>query len=359
MKFDGAREWVNGLHAEFVERDTRQARIDRRLSMIAGSLLVALAIGWTWVAVSARDGSSPAAALAASITQRRVPMIAYMTDALVAGIARSTVESESGGTTSDSLPPNRRADSTVGGRLGIGEGSSTASTVARVAGAISGTLRGLVSFEGMRFVPLSERNNGRIGTYRVGRWPTEGRRAVKANYEPPPGFIEVTQQNADTYVSEHFRLRDFLTHDQQGVWPKYLVLQRRLIDKLEYTVEELERAGHPVTHITVMSGFRTPQYNSGGGNTAGRADLSRHMYGDASDVFVDNDRNGTMDDLNHDGRVDVRDACVIQDAVDRVERAHPELVGGVGVYVASSGHGPFTHIDARGYRARWVGSGGG
>jgi hypothetical protein len=83
------------------------------------------------------------------------------------------------------------------------------------------------------------------------------------------------------------------------------------------------------------------------------------MYGDAADVWIDNDGDGRMDDLNRDGRVNVRDAEVIQAAVDRVERRHPELVGGVGVYPATSAHGPFTHIDARGYRARWLGSGDG
>jgi hypothetical protein len=45
--------------------------------------------------------------------------------------------------------------------------------------------------------------------------------------------------------------------------------------------------------------------------------------------------------------------------VDRVERAHPTLVGGAGVYPATSAHGPFIHIDTRGYRARWVGTGDG
>jgi uncharacterized protein YcbK (DUF882 family) len=96
-----------------------------------------------------------------------------------------------------------------------------------------------------------------------------------------------------------------------------------------------------------------------GGNIQGRANLSRHMYGDASDVFVDNDGNGIMDDLNGDRRVDERDAEVIQQAVERVERQYPSLVGGVGVYSACCGHGPFTHIDVRGYRARWRGTGNG
>jgi uncharacterized protein YcbK (DUF882 family) len=105
--------------------------------------------------------------------------------------------------------------------------------------------------------------------------------------------------------------------------------------------------------MSVMSGFRTPQYNATGGETGGRASLSRHMYGDAADVFVDNDGDGRMDDLNGDGRVNHRVAQVILDAAERVERAHPDVTGGVGVYRATPSHGPFAHVDARGNRARW------
>src|SRR5262249_16210694 len=209
-------------------------------------------------------------------------------------------------------------------------------------------------------VPFSEKQEGRIGPYYLGTWSYEsGGKPKTPTYANPKGFIEVTPENADTYVSEHFRLRDFLTKDQPNVWPKYLLLNPKLLDKLELTIEELQAMGHRVQHITVMSGFRTPNYNVHGGNTAGRANLSRHMYGDASDVFIDNDRNGAMDDLNHDGRVDTRDAEVIQQAADRVERKYPSLVGGVGVYSACCGHGPFTHIDVRGFRARWRGTGNG
>jgi uncharacterized protein YcbK (DUF882 family) len=208
-------------------------------------------------------------------------------------------------------------------------------------------------------VPFSEKQAGHIGLYYLGNWPFEHGKPVKAAYANPSGFIEVTQENADTYVSDHFRLRDFLTKDQPNVWPKYLLLNPNLLDKLELTIQELEATGHPVKRMHVMSGFRTPNYNVHGGDTVGRANLSRHMYGDASDVFVDNDGNGAMDDLNHDGRVDVHDAEVIQQAADRVERKYPSLVGGVGVYAACCGHGPFTHIDVRGFRARWRGFGNG
>ena len=69
-----------------------------------------------------------------------------------------------------------------------------------------------------------------------------------------------------------------------------------------------------------MSGFRTPQYNRGGGDPTGRASLSRHMYGDAADIYIDDTGSGEMSDLNHDGRVDIGDARVILASVDRVER---------------------------------------
>ena len=200
---------------------------------------------------------------------------------------------------------------------------------------------------------FAEKLGGKIGEYRMGFWPGERRKALSTVYANPEGFIEVTPENADTYVSEHFRLRDFLTHDQQGVWPKYLVLRAPLVDKLELVISQLESRGTPVRRMRVMSGFRTPQYNARGGERSGRSKISRHMYGDAADVFVDNDGDGRMDDLNRDGRIDHRDARVILEAVEQVERLHGDLVGGVGVYRATRAHGPFAHVDVRGSRARW------
>ena len=113
-------------------------------------------------------------------------------------------------------------------------------------------------------------------------------------------------------MSKRFRLADFLTHDQQDVWPKYLVLQPRLLDKLELIGEALEQAGFS-SRLHVMSGFRTPQYNAKGvGPKGGRAQDSQHMYGDAADVFVDADGNGVMDDLDGDGRTTIADAQVLE-----------------------------------------------
>jgi uncharacterized protein YcbK (DUF882 family) len=232
--------------------------------------------------------------------------------------------------------------------------------VYKLAVQLNQAMRQLDDFSVITLVPFSQKQGGHIGTYYLGSWPFEkGGTPKTPAYANPTGFIEVTQANADTPISAHFRLRDFLTKDQPNVWPKYLLLNPKLLDKLELTIQELEASGHPVKRFRIMSGFRTPEYNHGGGNTQGRANLSRHMYGDASDTFVDNDGNGSMDDLNHDGRVDVRDAEVVGQAVERVESKNPSLVGGVGVYSACCGHGPFTHVDVRGYRARWRGTGSG
>jgi hypothetical protein len=203
--------------------------------------------------------------------------------------------------------------------------------------------------------PFSAKVAGRIGSYRLGNWPYEGRTPRSPNYASPKGFIEVTPDNFGTRVSEHFTVGQFLTKDQGNVWPKYLVLDRRLLDKLELTIAELNRMGYHVRNFSIMSGFRTPEYNERGVGPGGRSAVSRHQYGDASDVYPDDDHDGRMDDLNHDGRVDLKDAHVLASAAESVERENPQLAGGIGIYPATSAHGPFVHIDARGTRARWGG----
>lgn len=217
------------------------------------------------------------------------------------------------------------------------------------------TVRDSLASESFRFVtlvPFEEKQNGRVGVYRVGRWPAEVRAPRSDAYRAPAGFIEVSEANQDLPVSDHFTLGQFLTKDQRDVWPKFLVLDERLVDKLELIVSELRLAGHRAEGLTVLSGFRSPQYNARGARS-GLASDSRHQYGDAADVFVDADGDGRMDDLNGDGRVDSRDAIAFARIVDRVEAKYPELAGGVGLYRTTPGRGPFVHVDARGERVRW------
>jgi hypothetical protein len=205
-------------------------------------------------------------------------------------------------------------------------------------------------------IPFESKISGRMGMYRMGYWPGEKRVARGAAYENPLGFVEVTPGNQEIQLSEHFRLRDFVTKDQMTVWPKYVVLREGLIDKLELVIQELQRMGYSVQHLQVMSGFRHPFYNEQGVGRGGRARESRHQYGDASDIFVDNNYDGMMDDLDGDGRVTLLDSDLIILAVEHVEMAHPELIGGMGRYHGTHAHGPFVHVDVRGTPARWGGA---
>jgi len=360
-------------------------RGERVLHIASGIVLFAFAVGWVWSIASVRELGATAtnegeitpvtSTVASALTHVSAPTAAYVTDAALnalvdrmfasalgaSGKLRAAIESSPAPLAPDTLPEGARVAYAQGGQV---TSSPKGSGVWGVLLAIGNAMRPVAKFNVIAMLPFSAKKNGRVGLYYVGTWPSEkgkvgSAKAPSWTYANPAGFIEVTQENADTPVSEHFKLRDFLTHDQPNVWPKYLVLQPRLLDKLELVLSDLEAHGVDVHGVRVMSGFRTPQYNYTGGNTGGRANLSRHMYGDASDIYIDDNGDGQMDDLNHDGKVSIDDARVIEQAVDRVDVAHRELIGGAGVYTAAPGHGPFIHIDTRGYRARWSGTSGG
>ena len=355
-------------------------RTERVLELLSFVLVSILMIGWTWTIVGAAtvsandpDRGATRAMVARSIANLDAPNAAYLTDASLAALS-GELRGASGKLRARVVPAGSPLETDAlpeGAELRAQERSSDQSTSAPSAGiwrlaiAVGSAIKPITDFNLISLRPSTEKRNGRVGLYYIGNWPGEKGRvstpkpAPADRYRPPSGFIEVTQANADTKVSDHFKLRDFLTHDQANVWPKFLVLEMRNVDKLELVLADLQERGVNVSGVRVMSGFRTPQYNKGGGNTGGRAGLSRHMYGDAADIFIDSNGDGVMDDLNHDGKSTIADARVVSAAVDRVEAAHPELIGGAGVYPAESGHGPFIHIDTRGYRARWIGSGGG
>ena len=354
-------------------------RTERIVDRAGTWMVLLLAIGWTWIIVTDRTHpgdaaqASATAQIAAAMTNGDAPTAAYLTDASLSALA-GELRGASGKLRAEIKPagaPIAAESAHAGATLTVAESESSGTSVAPKAGiwklavAVGNAIKPIANFSLISMRPRTDKQNGRVGLYFIGNWPGETgpvkapSKAPPARYQPPSGFIEVTQENADTRLSDHFKLRDFLTHDQPNVWPKYLVIEMRNVDKLELVLTDLAAHGFNVNGVHVLSGFRTPQYNKGGGNTGGRAGLSRHMYGDAADIFIDNDGNGVMDDLNHDGRIDINDARVILQAEDRVEAAHPELVGGGGVYPAEAGHGPFIHIDSRGYRARWIGSGGG
>jgi hypothetical protein len=199
--------------------------------------------------------------------------------------------------------------------------------------------------------PSSSVKNGWLDHYRIGNYAKKPFRGLDT-YEPPRGFIEVTPSTSDARVSPHFTIGQFLCK-QASAWPKYLVLRPELAIKLERILEDLNASGFSAARLEIMSGFRTPWYHREIGN---RTRVSRHLYGGAADIYVDaSPRDGVMDDLNSDGKVDKADADYLYDLIERSTRigGWQPFRGGLASYRANVAHGPFVHVDARGYRARW------
>ncbi len=198
--------------------------------------------------------------------------------------------------------------------------------------------------------PASEVVDGRLAGYPVGMFPADDS-GEPWTFEEPAGFVEVTDQNENTLLSDHITLGD-LQCKLNAPYPHYLATHTALLVKLETLSDQLLQRGLPGDHIKVMSGFRTPEYNRAIGN---HTTYSRHIAGDAADIFIDGDGNGAMDDLNHDGRINRKDAQVVLSIIDAMDHSetYASLVGGASAYRATHEHGPFVHVDTRGYPARW------
>lgn len=178
--------------------------------------------------------------------------------------------------------------------------------------------------------------------YRIGSYPET----------PPDGFIRLSKADMDLPVSPSFEIGQFICKQQIGHWPKFVLTSAPMLKRLELLLASLREDGRTQADtFFIMSGFRTPFYNT----AIGSARRSRHMYGDASDIYPDVEGNDSvMDDLNDDGRVTREDAEWLYDYAAELYAGSDKVVpGGIGAYGANAVHGPFVHIDGRGRAARW------
>jgi hypothetical protein len=217
------------------------------------------------------------------------------------------------------------------------------------AGRIDGAKGTTVALNLLVAHPATRVRDGSLFGYEIGAYAREPLRG-SPDYLPPEGFVEVGRGDRDILVSPHFTLGQLLC--KQPGEPRYISYSAPLVRKLEAVLEAVNEAGVAAPSLHVMSGFRTPAYNRAIGN---RTVYSRHLWGDAADIFVDVDGDGDMDDLDGDGRSTLADARVLADIVEAVMARGEEGVrsGGLGLYRRNAAHGPFVHVDARGYRARW------
>ena len=207
----------------------------------------------------------------------------------------------------------------------------------------------VADFSAFVMVPSTAVRQGVLNNYQIGFYPDA---PPKGNpmYNPPEGFIEVTRQNEDTKVSPNFRIKAFLTKQKSG-YPKYLVLDERLVYLLEAIGRHLEARGWDADDIVVMSGYRTPYYNKQLDDTK----YSLHQWGRAADIFLDKDENGRMDDFNKDKIVSKDDAVALAALLEELSKTAElkSFIGGIGIYGSTAAHGPFVHVDTRPWQARW------
>ena len=200
-------------------------------------------------------------------------------------------------------------------------------------------------------VPLTQVKDGKLGNYRIGEYRKVPLRGDPV-YLPPRGVIQVTPAIAATEVSPHFTLGQFLCK-QEALFPKYVVLREPLVLKLELLLEQFNLAGFRADGFGFISAYRTPYYNA----LIENVPYSRHTWGDAADIYLDGDGDGLMDDLDGDGSSGAGDAVFFRNFVGALssEAWYRPFEGGLGDYPPNAAHGPFVHIDCRGFRARWSG----
>lgn len=171
---------------------------------------------------------------------------------------------------------------------------------------------------------------GRINGYVTGSYPERG-----DDRKIPDRFVEITPDLMDLYLSKQFRIRDFVsnsrTEAQRRYFPKYAVIRYSLISKVERLVSIIDRQPNfECKGIRVLSGFRTPDYNR---ILPEAAFHSYHQYGLAVDLIVDSaPSDGAFDDVNMDGKVNIKDAASLAKICDLLETRGSLPHGGIGLY---------------------------
>lgn len=203
--------------------------------------------------------------------------------------------------------------------------------------------------------PFSKIKNGFLDQYSMGFYPNPEDapekiipKSARSFYLPPKGFIEVTASNREVFISQNYRLQDFICH-LNVPFPQFIALSPALLLKLEWLTLSLKQfTQNPEARLTILSGFRPPRYNQ----SVFGAVWSRHIYGDAADIILDlSPKDNQMDDLNQDGRIDREDILILYKLIEEIDLVNG-LPGGVGIFSRGK-NGPSLHIDTRGYKARW------
>lgn len=188
-------------------------------------------------------------------------------------------------------------------------------------------------------------NNKQLNNYQIGLYPAPYKGYPQ--YGAPNGFIEIFEKDLTRQLTPHVQVKNVICKQVSG-FPKYLYVNNDSLMMLEDLLSFVQNEGIKVSKFAFISGYRTPHYN----RSIGNGKHSRHQYGDAFDLYVDEDGDGRMDDLNGDGKLTIADVDVLYKVFEKFQK-QSRYNGGIGRYKPTSHHGGFVHIDNRGFTARW------
>ena len=188
-------------------------------------------------------------------------------------------------------------------------------------------------------------NNKQLNNYQIGLYPAPYKGYTQ--YSAPNGFIEIFEKDLSRQLTPHVQVKNVICKQLSG-FPKYLYVNNDGLMMLEELLTFVQNEGIKVSKFAFISGYRTPHYN----RSIGNGKHSRHQYGDAFDLYIDEDGDGRMDDLDGDGKLTVADVDVLYKVFEKFQK-QSRYNGGIGRYKPASHHGGFVHIDNRGFTARW------
>ncbi|MEJ2893283.1 D-Ala-D-Ala carboxypeptidase family metallohydrolase [Pseudoalteromonas sp. B5MOD-1] len=188
-------------------------------------------------------------------------------------------------------------------------------------------------------------NNKQLNNYQIGLYPAPYKGYTQ--YSAPNGFIEIFKKDLTRQLTPHVQVKNVICKQVSG-FPKYLYVNNDGLMMLEELLTFVQNEGIKVSKFAFISGYRTPHYN----RSIGNGKHSRHQYGDAFDLYIDEDGDGRMDDLNGDGKLTIADVDVLYKVFEKFQK-QSRYNGGIGRYKPASHHGGFVHIDNRGFTARW------
>ncbi len=196
----------------------------------------------------------------------------------------------------------------------------------------------------------TEKNGQYLENFRIGYYP-EIPADKKEYYSKPDGFFKIDKSILELQLTPHFKVKQFLTK-QTNELPQFIAIQESLLLKLEFFLAEVNSAGYTAETFGIVSIYRSPYFNKKLGNNT---NLSRHIFGDAADIYIDNSGNNWMDDLNGDGHSTIADSEILYDLAVKFDqkKEYSYLQGGVSSYKGNGVRGPFLHIDTRGFHVSW------